>query len=845
MQKPCISGRVQGYDQDMSAPWHFKCTAKDRLTQKATSLLVIRVLHRICTVVRANTTMTEPKRLAKYEIFEEIGRGASAVVYRANDTTLDRIVALKVIHNAPDEPAFARRFQQEARTAAKLRHPNIVPVYDFGDADGVLYLAMALIGAGRTLRDLLAKQERLTLKDALQILAPLADALDHLHQQSPPLTHRDVKPSNVLVEGEGEDLWVVLTDFGLVRSLEASTKLTQSSTILGTPTYLPPEQAQPERWGEITPLADVYALGVVAYEMLVGRPPFVGELATVLHAHAYEPPPSALEFVPDLGENLADVLTRALAKPPADRYPSAGALVAALRQVAEDRAEASAREATLEQLEAQARELLDGGGWLEALDCCTQMIRLDPDRPAAVEMLTAAKEGLDRERAEAVERRRLEERYRAGLTLLEGEKWKQAIAAFEEVAEANPDFQDVQARLTQACDERQRAGWYDEAITHGEAGRWAEACRAWLKVLRGRLDYRDGDAAVHLLDATEELLAKYEQARQACEALALYDTLGAAVGEQDWERATEAGERLLQLAPELDQPRAWLARAHDELEQHRFEPQMIVIPAGRFLMGTPESEIDELFQLMKKELKDTEREWVEQETPQHEVSLDAYAISRYPVTNAEFACFVEDGVYENPEYWTDAGWEQKESEHWTRPRFWEYNRLNGPSQPVVGVSWYEVLAYCNWLAAKSGRPYRLPTEAEWEKAARSIDGRRYPWGDEWDPGHCNNSGTGPGFTTPVGQYPKGDSPFGVSDMVGQVWEWCSSKYEGTGGKPKFGYPYNPGDGREDLEGDDRRVVRGGSLYDLAGYCRCAVRYWYLPRLSRYYVGFRCVRTLSS
>ncbi|MCK4449114.1 MAG: hypothetical protein KAX26_00835, partial [Anaerolineae bacterium] len=130
------------------------------------------------------------------------------------------------------------------------------------------------------------------------------------------------------------------------------------------------------------------------------------------------------------------------------------------------------------------------------------MMRLDPDRPSALGMLTAAKEGLDRERAEAVERRRLDERYQEGLQLLEEAKWKQAIAALEEVAEGNPDFRDVQEKLTQARDELRRARWYDEAITHGEAERWAEACRVWVNVLRGRLDYRDGDAAKRLLDAT-------------------------------------------------------------------------------------------------------------------------------------------------------------------------------------------------------------------------------------------------------------------------------------------------------------------------------------------------------
>ena len=132
----------------------------------------------------------------------------------------------------------------------------------------------------------MAEEGPLSLEQALPILAQLADVLDYLHGRNPPLTHRDIKPANVLLEGEGDSLEVVLTDFGLVRSMEASTRLTQSGTTLGTRAYMSPEQAHPERWGEITPLSDVYALGVIAYEMLVGRQPFLGELATVLHAHA-------------------------------------------------------------------------------------------------------------------------------------------------------------------------------------------------------------------------------------------------------------------------------------------------------------------------------------------------------------------------------------------------------------------------------------------------------------------------------------------------------------------------------------------------------------------------------
>lgn len=282
-----------------------------------------------------------------------------------------------------------------------------------------------------------------------------------------------------------------------------------------------------------------------------------------------------------------------------------------------------------------------------------------------------------------------------------------------------------------------------------------------------------------------------------------------------------------------------------------FEPQMVMVPSGPFLMGTPEKELAELADL------GANRDWIQNERPLHEVTLDAYAIGRYPVTNAEFTRFIEDGGYQNRDYWTEAGWQCKEREGWKQPRYWEDEGWNDPSQPVVGVSWYEAVTYCHWLAARTGKPYRLPTEAEWEKAARGgllsakedrgRQGRRYPWGHTWDVSCCNNRESGLSRTTPVGQYPNGDSPYGAGDMVGQVWEWCSSKYGGHEDKPQFGYPYRPDDEREELEGSDTRILRGGSWYDSnpAVTCRCSFRFGYSPGDRFNFWGFRCARTLSS
>ena len=250
---------------------------------------------------------------------------------------------------------------------------------------------------------------------------------------------------------------------------------------------------------------------------------------------------------------------------------------------------------------------------------------------------------------------------------------------------------------------------------------------------------------------------------------------------------------------------------------------LVRVPAGEFLMGSDE---------------------YDSEKPPHSVYLDEYHVSRYPVTNAEFDRFVQAKGYSQKQWWTEQGW------------LWKGDRagperyggaFDQPDHPVVGVSWHEAMAYAAWGGTS------LPTEAQWEKAARGTEGRRWPWGNTFDVGRCNTDESWQGSrgwwarlasylrrrpatgasTTPVGKYsPSGDSPYGVADMAGNVWEWCSSLYQP--------YPYQADDGRENVEASGERVLRGGAWYFSRRSARGASRlrrgpdYWYLN------VGFRVV-----
>jgi len=240
------------------------------------------------------------------------------------------------------------------------------------------------------------------------------------------------------------------------------------------------------------------------------------------------------------------------------------------------------------------------------------------------------------------------------------------------------------------------------------------------------------------------------------------------------------------------------------------EPELVLIPAGAFLMGST-----------------TAVGVADFEVPQHEVVLPDYAIGRCPVTNAQYAAFVKTARYLPPRGWLGSNSPPGREQH-----------------PVVNVSWYDAVAYCEWLKQQSTRPYRLPTEAEWEKAARGTDGRLYPWGNEWINGRCHHSSKS---TAPVNAYPDGASPFGCLDMAGNVREWTSTLWGSDYQKSEFPYPYQPGDGREDAAAETAvyRIVRSSTYLDEQACHRCATRAWYAPDNRNKLRGFRVALTSQS
>jgi formylglycine-generating enzyme required for sulfatase activity len=311
-------------------------------------------------------------------------------------------------------------------------------------------------------------------------------------------------------------------------------------------------------------------------------------------------------------------------------------------------------------------------------------------------------------------------------------------------------------------------------------------------------------------------------------------------------------------------------------------PPLIEIPGGTYRMGSDEG-------------------LYESEAPVHSVPVSAFAIGQFPVTNAEWALFMQAGGYEEERWWetedarawrrgedTAAGPKQewrdnrkvlqddvdrirqlheqgritsKQAEDWeairrmsddefealladwypggrqTQPAHWHDEASNNPAQPVVGICWFEARAYCTWLSAQTGQTFRLPTEAEWEAAVGGRQRRRFAFGDDFDASRCNTSETHIRHTTPIGVFPGGETPEGVVDMTGNTWDWTNSRYQP--------YPYQAEDGREDATGTARRVVRGGSWADTEYVARARFRLHYGPADRGGPLGLRVVRSSPS
>ncbi len=755
-----------------------------------------------------------------------LGRGGSGEVWRAHDPSLDREVALKILRaERAQDPGDVARFLHEARVTAGLQHPGVIPVYALGTtADGRPCFAMPEV-RGRTLKQRIVEahdpgsdpDDRWSSRRLLDAFHKVCDTLSFAHRAG--VVHRDIKPQNILLGDFGE---VYVADWGLARTRQgeheglsatpsryAGPGGTQSGTITGTPIYMAPEQARGEDEA-VGPRTDVYALGVMLYEILVGRPPFSGAVDRVLEAVMEGRRASWPAGVPD---ELRELAERAMALDPLRRPEDASEVAREVeRWLAGDRA----RERALAVV-AEGEQMLRDAATLRArssaaAEQAAQLLETVPEAAPVEEKLP----GWERE-DEAL---RLEEE--AGL--LETGAVQKLYAALN----LAPELPEAHDRL---------ATYYRDQQAAAEArGDRPGAARAGIGLAahdRGQhRAWRRGEGSLTLLTdppGAEALLYRYElrarrlepvfvrslgrtPLRQIPLPMGSYRLTLRSPGRPDVLYPVEIGRmaRWDGVAPGHETPTA--VRLPDALR-----PDEIYVPAGwaRF-GGDPLSPTG---------------------FPATRLWLDAFVIARDPVTNGDYVKFLNDLVAQGREeealrhapreragHHGDAGTQilQRDPEGRFLLGLDADGDLWEPEHPVCLVGIGSAMAYADWLAGRTGRPWRLVTEFEHEKAARGVDGRSFPWGEHCDPTWTRLANSRPGDPRParVDEFPGDVSPYGARHLAGNLIAWCEGPWLDR-------IPFSDGRIRRlptPTDDHDLVVMKGGGYWHTAAGARAAQRW---------------------
>jgi serine/threonine protein kinase/formylglycine-generating enzyme required for sulfatase activity len=676
------------------------------------------------------------RSFGRYRILEQLGEGGMATVYKAYDTRLDRDVAIKIIRTDLFGSAviegILKRFEREAKGLARLTHPNIVGVIDYGEYEESPYLVMTYL-VGGTLKNKLGKP--IPWQEVVRLLLPVSQALDYAHKHN--IIHRDVKPSNILLTEYGQPM---LSDFGIAKILdiEAGQTLTGTGVGVGTPEYMAPEQ-----WlGKASACSDIYSLGIVFYEMVTGRKPYIADTpAALLLKQSHDPLPPPTQFVPDLPGSVERVLVKALAKDPEDRYSDMAAFS------------------------------LDMEGLLMGVE--RTMPAFASSEPPGGTPQEAPKEEPKGTSGKARKIRVQEPvnppKEEPAASLPEEPILRTAIHPPEE----KPPEQDALEDAT--ISEPLQAG------KPPEKGLKLKIHWSWLA----------GAAGVLLITV---LLLAFGGRLGA----ALFPTEAPSQTSVHTEKATAANTS----APTLTSPPQPTATAELHVGSVLVRPAdnmvMVYVPQGTFTMGYAKGYPDE--------------------QPAHTVTLDAFWIDRTEVTNAMYALCVSAGTCQPPDNYSSA----------TRGSY--YGTSQYADYPVIYVSWDAARAYCRWAGGQ------LPTEAQWELAARGTNNRIYPWGDS--PPGCklaNYNGCF-GDTSVVASFHAGRSVYDAFDMAGNVWEWVNDWYDGEYYSRSYAKnPQGPITGKY-------RVLRGGSWLYYQDGLRLSLRGGDIPEAAKNDIGFRCART---
>ena len=672
----------------------------------------------------------------RYKIEDLLGQGGMSAVYRATDSNLRRVVAVKMIHpHLSSDPDFVRRFEEEATAVAQLRHPNIIQVYDYNH-DGETYYMVLEFVPGETLQNHLKRlnnsDRRMPLPDVIDTAVSICDAIDYANERG--LIHRDIKPANIMLSVHGQ---AILMDFGIAKIIGGQHH-TATGAVIGTALYMSPEQI---RGQQLDQRSDIYSLGVTLFEMVSGRPPFEADSAmTLMMMHVNDQVPDLHKLNPNLPTGLVAIINRALAKNPDDRYKTAGQMASALKEVqtqltTRPKAVIPAGEATI--IEQPAPEQIDA----------TKV-----EHPAAPEVPPPSS-------SENI-----------------------AVKPGPIAVERPPGIPASPASPSSRPAAAPKAGMRPVLIGGGLAGVLILACL----IVGGIFVYNQfigsrNSAPAGLVTATSREPAAVSLAEPPLPTTRNAPTFTPAPPTATLTPAATATSTLTSTPTVPSGP----------LITDGSGAVMLLIPAGSFEMGTDAG--------------------LPARRPSHTVELPDYYIDKFEVTNEQYAACVNDNVCDPP---IELG-SLTQASYFGDPLFANF--------PVINIQWAAAKQFCEWRGA------RLPTEAEWEKAARGTDGRTYPWGEgiNCDYANVNNC---VGDTVEVGTYPLDVSPYGIFDMGGNIREFVEDWFNVyPGGDPQA----------SDDFGTKVRIVRGGEFDKPGDDAEVTLRGRIFPDDSRQNVGIRC------
>jgi serine/threonine protein kinase/formylglycine-generating enzyme required for sulfatase activity len=726
-------------------------------------------------------------RFGRYRILRALGRGAMGTVYLAEDTQLERQVALKTPQFTDDsEHELLERFYREARTAATLRHPRICPVYDVGDIDGKHYITMAYI-EGRPLSAFVNPAAPQTEQQILIAVGKIAQALQEAHNQG--IVHRDLKPANIMVDRHGEP---VIMDFGLARRARSGeeVRLTQTGMILGSPAYMSPEQVEGDAT-KVGPASDQYGLGVILYELLTGKVPFEGSLASVMGqiVSAKPAPPSRLRL--GLDRRIDALCLKMLAKKPEDRFSSLSAVADEVAKIVRN---PSVKPAS-PRPPGNARK-----SWALASAAVIGLVGL-----LAATLIYV----------------------RVGKTVLEIQISDPGVTVAvrgSAVTLTGPGSEEL----------RVEPGDNELTITHGD-----------VKFRTGNFSLQKGNKEI----VKVSLVGSKVAARLGDTSLPLQpvesgtETQSAAgpLKGSSAESEPPPGPPLpALLASPFDGAAAKKAQA---AWAHHFSVpvettnsigmKLELVPPGAYMMGPYKGHYVRITRPCYFGV--------------HEVTRGQFA-QFVAATGYRTLAEMSPGGIELDDSEVPTKWDPHKPFTWREPGFAQED-----NHPVVQIAWQEAAAFCDWLSGKEGRKYRLPTEAEWEYACRAGTATRTYYSAEvedttkvgnvadatakavfphWT--ECVKSSDGYVYTSPVGRFRPNN--FGLYDMIGNAAEWCSDRYAADY------FQHSPPNDPTGPASGDARIGRGGGFTRVAG---SRYRYWGVDSFRRPDWGFRVVCEIAA